>query len=142
MLTAPMTTGDDPTASACTFVYDVTSWSNGAATYAVYVPYGGTHHLWARVMGLDWNHNSFFVSVDGSPDAIFEVLPPSNQWTWGWQRVTVDAQSGTAVNLGAGAHMIEFKRREPDTRLDVVALTNDASYAPAAITVCGSHEES
>jgi len=102
----------------------------------VYAPYGGTYHLWARVMGLDWNQNSFFVAVDGSPDAVFEIPPVGGQWTWGWQRSAVDAQGGTAVNLGAGAHAIQFKHREAGARLDVVALTNDAGYAPSAITPC------
>ncbi len=135
-MTAPMTTGSDPAASACFYVHDTTAWSNGAVSFAVYAPYGGTYHLWARVMGLDWNQNSFLVAVDGSPDAVFEISQVGGQWTWGWQRVAVDAQGGTAVNLGAGAHAIQFKRREAGARLDVVALTNDAGYAPLAITPC------
>jgi hypothetical protein len=87
-------------------------------------------------MGLAWSQNSFFVSVDGSPDAVFEIPQVGGQWAWGWQRVAVDAQGRTAVNLGAGAHTIQFKRREAAARLDVVALTNDAGYAPSAITPC------
>jgi hypothetical protein len=136
VLTRPMVVGDDPTASACHFVHDPTSGSNGAVNLTLSVPHGGRYYLWARVQGLDWSHNSFFVSVNGSPQAVFEIAQAGGQWAWGWQRVPVDYAGGILLNLGSGAQRIQFKSREAGAQLDVVVLTNDASFTPSAITPC------
>ncbi len=63
-----------------------------AVKFSVSVPYADTYFIWARAMGLDWTHNSFFVSVDGSTPYHFEIRPVDDQWMWGWQAVHAEGQ--------------------------------------------------
>ncbi|MCB0231849.1 MAG: hypothetical protein KDH90_22465, partial [Anaerolineae bacterium] len=64
---------DSGGASACYYVYDTVPWSGSSITFDVTVPYDDNYYLWARAMGLDWDKNSFWVSVDGAPPFHYEI---------------------------------------------------------------------
>ena len=95
--TGGMLLGTDTTgASACRYVY-YTGGEAGSITFDITVPYTSGYYLWARAMGLDWNQNSFWVSVDGSPAFQYEIGQFGGQWTWGWEPVHVEGQPVDSV---------------------------------------------
>lgn len=136
LLTPPMAVATDVDASACHYVADTTTWSEGRVTFAFYAPTTGDYYLWARVMGLDWERNSFTVVVDNLPATMIEIAPVNGQWTWDYQRISSTAQVGQPFVLAAGAHSIQFQRREAGARLDIVLMTTDPLLVPTAITPC------
>ena len=77
-------------------------------SFDVEVPYDDDYLLWARTMGLDWNHNSFTVFVDSTEVRQFDnVRPVNNQWTWGWQPVAEEVGGVPVAQvfpLAAGTH--------------------------------------
>jgi hypothetical protein len=132
IITPPMTAQISSDASGCLYVSDAQGYSSGAVTYQVTVPGGGAYYLWVRVMGPDWTHNSFFVSIDNELPVVFEM--PSVGWQWNW--FGVPSGQGQSWMLNGGAHTIRFATREADTRLDFVALTADPSFTPNTFTPC------
>ena len=129
---------DSGGASACYYVYDTVPGSGSAITFDVTVPYNDNYSLWARAMGLDWNQNSFWVSVDGAPFFHYEIGQFGGQWTWGWEQVHAENQPITPFWLNAGTHTIVFNSREPLARLDAVLLVNGLHYIPTQYAPCGS----
>ena len=102
------------------------------------VPYDDNYYLWARAMGLDWNQNSFWVSVDGAPFFHYEIGQFGGQWTWGWEQVHVEGQPVAPFALSAGQHTVVFASREPLSRLDAIVLVNRSGYVPTQFTPCGA----
>jgi hypothetical protein len=132
-----MQVGADNGASACHYVYDTASWSGSSITFDVTVPYADAYYLWARAMGLAWDQNSFWVSVDGAPFFHYEIDQFGGQWAWTWQQVHVEGQLVTPFALGAGQHRVVFNSREPFSRLDAILLVNRSGYVPTQFTPCG-----
>ena len=133
-----MRVGTDNGASKCGYVYDTVPFSGGTVRFDASVPYAGDYALWARVMGTDWNNNSFFVKVDGGPIFHYEVGQFGGQWTWGWDPVHANNLPVMVFTLSAGTHTIEFSTREAETRLDAVLLVNRSDYVPTYVWVCGT----
>ena len=134
--TGGMLLGTDTTGpSACRYVY-YAGGEAGSITFDITVPYTSGYYLWARAMGLDWNQNSFWVSVDGSPAFHYEIGQFGGQWTWGWEPVHVEGQPVAPFTLTAGLHSIVFNSREPLSRLDAVLLVNRSAYIPTQFTSC------
>ena len=134
-LAPPMVHGEDVLASACGYTYSPVN-SAGAVTLTITVPLEGAYYLWARVMGLSFSSNSFYVAMDNSPEIHYEIPQFDGQWTWGWHQVRTDIQPDGRYLLGAGEHTLRFRAREADARLDAVLLTADPAYVPASITPC------
>ena len=128
----------DNGASACQDVYDRDLQPGSAVTFAVTVPFASDTYLWARAMGLDWNRNSFWVSVDGAPSFHYEIGQFDGEWTWGWESVHPEGQVVTPFALTAGAHTVSFMSREPDSRLDSLLLVNRSGYLPTEYLPCGT----
>lgn len=129
-LTAPMAVQNDAAASGGRYISSTaTAYTpNPAAGTAVFqfeLSEPGMYYLWARVMGLDGTRNSFWFSLDGGPDQPFEVQSFAGRWQWGWQRTP-----GAPYLLAPGTHTIRFMAREPLTRLDKLALSNDPYFHP------------
>ncbi len=132
---------DSGGASACYYVHDPVAYSGSTVTFNVTVPYDDSYYLWARVMGLDWDQNSFTVFVDNTEVRQFEIRPVDGQWTWGWHPVTAEIAGSPVVQrfpLTAGSHTIRFQSREANTRLDAVVLVNRSGYTPTLFTPCGA----
>ena len=129
---------DSGGASACYYVYNTVPWSGSSITFDVTVPYTDNYYLWARAMGLDWDQNSFWVSVDGAPFFHYEINQFAGQWTWGWEQVHAEGQPVAPFALTAGQHTIVFSSRESFSRLDAVVLVNRSVYVPTQFTPCGT----
>lgn len=125
-----------PDASGCAYVQTVSAWTNVGAVFAFEAPKDDLYWLWARVMGTSYMTNSFSVSLDGGAAFHYEIQPLQGVWTWTWEVVHVDGQPEAPFALAKGPHTFAFLARELDARLDVVVLTDDASYRPDVSAPC------
>ncbi|MEO8429180.1 MAG: choice-of-anchor Q domain-containing protein [Verrucomicrobiota bacterium] len=134
-LTSPMTLAADPLASGGQYVSSPVSGA-GSVSYTVNIPAAGQYVIWCRVLASSSAHDSFFVSVDGGTEDVYDVA--ENTWSshWQWSRVTGRA-GGSALTLNpriftlsGGAHTLLFRARDPDTRLDRLVVTGDVNFLP------------
>lgn len=123
-------------ASACDYVVTVRDWTAEKLSYQVDIPTSGAYYLWARVMGLSWANNSFFVTVDQDTAYHFEIQPAPAGWTWSWQPVHADGMPFAPITLTKGMHQLHFGAREGGARLDAVLLTGDAGLTPNYLAPC------
>ncbi len=134
LVAAPMTVKQDVQASGGQYVStSITSYApdpvlTGANSFIINIPAAGEYFLWARVMGVDGRHNSFWVSLDGGTNAMFEIQPNGDLWEWVWQRGPVQPYA-----LSAGLHTLRFSGREADARLDKIVLTDNPNFDPAFV---------
>lgn len=108
------------------------------------------YFLWGRVKQppsedetrVDLN-DTLFVSVDGDPDPpdIWDFVENKSSVleNWTWDRISLRCEGGSPVNhtcdpfqprLRAGTHRLVLGGRDEFAQLDVVVITNDASYSP------------
>jgi len=113
-LTWPMVSHRDEDASACYYVSSDTREA-GQVSFGFETTVADVYFVIARGMGLDWSQNSFWVSVDGGTENLWEVEPDNGTWTWVWDQVLT-------VPLNPGLHVLTFRAREQGTRLDRVEL--------------------
>lgn len=134
LVAAPMSVKEDAQASGGRFVstsvtsYEPDSTLTGANTFIFNIPSAGNYYLWARVMGLDGRHNSFWLSLDGGADAMIEIQPNGDRWEWVWQRGPVQPYA-----LSVGLHTLRFSGREADARLDKIALSDNPNFDPSFV---------
>ena len=129
---APMITSDDPLASGSACV-EAPVHEGGAVRYSMTITAAADYYLWARVMGRALNHNSFWVSVDGSAPIKYEIPAFDEQWVWGWEVVHPAHEPVVPYALSVGQHTIRFGARESDARLDALLLTTDPLYRPIGL---------
>jgi len=129
---------EDSAASACHYLYTSDGWADAAVVFSIEVPISQDYYIWARVMGLSWKQNSFFVSIDDGEAYHYEIPPFADRWTWGWHQVHPDQEAIQPYHLSAGTHSIKFRAREKDARLDSLLITNDGEMTPVGIVECGS----
>ena len=110
----------DTNASACTFIH---TSGPGAANFQFDTPYAHQYYPWIRAIGLDWNNNSFWVSIDDGEPYHLELLPASDHATWSWQRLPDQW-------LDAGSHTLHVDARERNARLDKVLVSDNWNYDP------------
>jgi hypothetical protein len=82
----------------------------------------GTYLIWARGYSSDSNHDSFFVSVDKGPDALFRVAHVS---AWLEEGIFDDASEvKTAIHYAwnAGQHQVVVKCRNDAVKLDRIRI--------------------
>ncbi|WP_423222469.1 PPC domain-containing protein [Candidatus Amarolinea aalborgensis] len=137
VINPPMSIAQSNGASGCYYAYDPTSFSNGMVSLPFTLASTGDYYLWARAMGLDWNQNSFLVSLDGFTEIHLEVPQFGGQWTWGWEPVQEENYPPVRYRLTAGSHVFHFRTREANTRLDAVLLTSNPSFVPTYARACG-----
>jgi hypothetical protein len=133
-----MAIGSDIGASACQYVTDGTALSGSTVTFEVTVPYGGYYYLWARVQGLSWSQNSFFVLAPGGLVFHYEIPQFGGSWTWGWDAVHENNHPVTPFYLSPGTNTLVFQTREAYARLDRVFLVNRSDTTPTEILPCGT----
>jgi formylglycine-generating enzyme required for sulfatase activity len=88
-------------------------------------------------MGLGWNQNSFFISIDNGTDNHFEITQKNDAtWDWWWSPAPPPDEYTDPAYFYKGSHTIRFKSREGGARLDAVLITDDSSYTPHEFTDC------
>ncbi|MGQ9567657.1 MAG: sugar-binding protein [Anaerolineae bacterium] len=127
VLQAPMAVGSAYEASACRYIASPVR-EDGYATLAFDVPRAEVYQIWARAMGLSWNNDSFWYSVDGGEWVRWDLPQKDGRWDWAWSNLG-------PLGLEAGPHTLRFKAREPDARLDRVEIASDPAHVPT-ITPC------
>lgn len=136
VVSAPMTRTLDSGASSCYYVSTPPQLVGGQVVFTFTVPVtaAGDVKVWGRVRGLDYIHDSFFVSLDGGSEAVWPI-----PWQWEWRAVTNgENQPPLVYNLGAGEHTLRIRTRESGSQLDVIEITADLGYTPSWQNVCGT----
>lgn len=142
VLRAPMHVVRDGAASRESYIgaRKEATGGEGTATFTLDIPQAGPYILWGRVFAPDAVENSFFVSVDGREEFIWDTPGPgpsdvAEQWTWD----PVSAREGDDVvdpvvfDLEAGRHTLHLRNRESGTGLDGIIVTDDLGYRPRGI---------
>jgi hypothetical protein len=108
-------------------VTDPTAQPGGQVTYTFTVA-AGTYVVWGRVIAPSTGSNSFWVSMDGGPFALWN-LPVSSSWVW--DRVSSAGVADPVVfSLAAGTHTLVVEQREDGARLDRLLITSDLGFVP------------
>jgi hypothetical protein len=127
-LAAKFTIGSDPDASAGEYVFvpagaGCTGQSGTSEVmFDVAVAAAGGYLVWARLKAPDSSHESFYVSVDMGPKALFRA---SVLGEWVEDAVydsAAEVKSPIVYELEAGAHQILFVCRSDGTLLDRIRL--------------------
>ena len=135
-IVSPMQDSDDVKAFGGVFVQSDNA-THGTATFHIAVPAQANYVVWCRVKATDNLHDSFFVSMDGGTEDIFDAAQGSWGPDWQWSRVNGRGSSGVPLSidprvfhLGTGSHTLKVRVRNADTPLDRVIITSDMAYVP------------
>lgn len=122
-----------------------TSAGSGTITCSFYIPEAGDYVIWSRVLAPSYNQDSFYVSVDGGAEDVFDVA--ENTWSSNWQWTRVNGRNGgdpLTLNprtfiLTPGNHTITFRQRDVGTAVSKLIVTKDTGFVPSDATpVAGS----
>jgi Malectin domain/Chitobiase/beta-hexosaminidase C-terminal domain/Viral BACON domain len=124
-------------AAASGGLYVTTSTANtGSDTFTVTLPAAGSYYIWGKILAVDGNSDSWFVSADGGPTDVYDDAQSYGSF-WQWTVVNGRGTSGTpftlnprVFTLGAGTHTITFGGRELGAKLDQILVTNDPAFVP------------
>jgi hypothetical protein len=145
----PMAMHTDPEASAQAYVSSPESSGpsdnlGGTASIEFDIQRAGTYVVWGRVAsdatGLKFS-DSFFVSLDGGPEDIWDFHDPAGgDPNWEWDIISLRCESddgpgsGTlhfcdpwSIALTPGGHVLTFRNRESDSRLDALFVVEEGS---------------
>ncbi len=101
------------------------TWDNACElTYDIRFTTAGTYTIWLRRNVPSSSTNSVFVGLDGTQigGTIDNANADYNQWIW--------ANAGT-VNVTAGDHTFNLRRRERGYSVDRILLTTDSALTPS-----------
>ena len=135
-VTPPLSVHPDQNACGEHYVSSDIGWVGGDVEIMIDVAQSGNYFLWARGMGLGWNQNSFWVSVDGGDAFHFEIPQNGGVWDWGWAQVHPERQPIHPIGLTAGSHTLRFETREANARLDTIYLMNRPDLRPDEAVHC------
>lgn len=112
------------------------SWvesSDSDPTGSVSLPFtasvAGNYSVWCRVIAPDASRNSYFVSLNGGEESVFEANDPATgsfSGEWVWRRV--DLANG--FTLDPGNHILRFRVRQPGVKLDRIVLSSSSDFTP------------
>jgi len=105
--------------------------NQGTASYQVNIPSAGTYAVWCRVIGSNDLSDSFFVSMDGGTEGIYDTSLAGWSPDWVWNQVNSRGGSNPQLfTLSQGTHTLLFRGRDAETRLDALYITADQSFVP------------
>jgi hypothetical protein len=133
----PMQIETDTNASADKYLSTpIGAGSGGHVQFTFDIKEAGDYVVWCRVIANDDSSDSFYVSIDGSPDITWHTRQ-GNQETWTWDVVSErnyddvrDISHPLSFNLIAGTHTLIIKKRENGTKVDRLLITADTAYVP------------
>jgi hypothetical protein len=132
-----MTIADDAAASQGRYVVQPAPGEvyrmPGSVTWAVSADRPGRYYLWARVLAPDPQSNSFFVSWEGDAGELLarDAWHLREGGPWNWQCLALGKNKApTPVDLLPGLSWLQFRAREPNSRIDRLFLTPDAHARP------------
>jgi len=125
----------DPLASGSVYLVS-TSAETGVLVLTLSAPVTADYVIWCRVKAPDSSADSFYVSVDGGPEDVYDTA--EGIWSPAWQWTPVNGRDGgrpltlnpRLFHLTAGVHQITFRGREADSTLDQILITNDLEFDP------------
>ncbi|EEF63173.1 hypothetical protein Cflav_PD5808 [Pedosphaera parvula Ellin514] len=136
LLVAPMTVFTNAQNSSQRYVATTTA-EQGSVTFIVNVPVAGTYYIWGKVLSPSFAADSFYVSVDGGTEDVYDDA--EGVWSNNWQWTAVNGRGTTgqplALNprtftLSQGSHSIKFRGREANATLDRIIVSNDPTFVP------------
>lgn len=139
-LASPMILLQDPFDLAANYL---TSWQSGAGTATFHFNLSATaeYAVWCRVLAPSYQRDSFFVSVDGGFEDIFDAAEGSWRNEWQWTRL--NGRNGTpnpltlnprTFTLAAGAHFLTIRSRESFAGVSRIVITPDLNFVPSDST--------
>jgi beta-lactamase regulating signal transducer with metallopeptidase domain len=113
----------------------------GIATFVFDVDQPGRYVIWGRVIAPDEDSNSFYASLDGGEEVVWDAPnrdPGRSARWWTWDPVSARDLHGRTVDplvfdLQPGRHTLRLRRREAGSRLDAILVTNDLTHRPRGI---------
>jgi hypothetical protein len=108
----------------------------GTLTFTFGIPEDGVYYLMGRCMILGprafaVDHDSFHFAIDSGDKICWDLWTlPRDRWAWSQARARTKGHSLNPLPLKAGTHTLVIHSREPLTRIDRVALTNDPHGPP------------
>src|SRR5206468_245003 len=108
--------------------------NSGSVVYRVTVPRTDDYVVWCRIFSPDTGTDSFYVSVDGAAEDIYDTA--LNSWASSWQWTLLNGRTTgnpRHLTLTRGQHTLTFRSREADTRLDAIYVTNDRGFVPVQL---------
>jgi hypothetical protein len=134
-LASPMAVLTDPNAAGGKYIASSVAQS-GTATFALNIPDAGDYVVWCKFRSIDDSSDSFFVSMDGGVEDIYDTVLGTT-WSTDWLWSAVNGRTAGAFpsvfSLSAGQHSLVFRGREANAALDQLLVTNDRSYVPDVI---------
>jgi hypothetical protein len=114
---------------------------DGSATFVFDIDAPGRYVIWGRVVAPDDRANSFYASVDGGAEVVWDAPrrdPGRDARWWSWDPVSAREIDGRPVDpllfdFQPGRHTLRLRIREPGTRLDAILVTNDLAHRPRGI---------
>lgn len=135
-LVPPMSVVEDDTASNGRYIATRVA-KDGTASFTFKVPAATNYQLWARVLVTSTANNTFFYSVDGGAEDIYDAAENHYSTEWQWNRWSGRVNNFAAQNtqpkmftLTAGTHTLLLRGREANTKLDRLCLTDDPALEP------------
>ncbi|NLE75687.1 MAG: hypothetical protein GX605_02895 [Chloroflexi bacterium] len=127
----PMTATLDESASGCFHLSSGVA-NRGHVSFGLPITAPNTYFIFARGRGESWSGNSFWVSVDGGAEKIWEMEPGPGGWDWLWDQVL-------SVQLAPGSHTLTFRAREAGAHLDRVEIASAAGVVHS-MSPCGADD--
>jgi hypothetical protein len=102
----------------------------GRVCYRFTADVEGSYRIWARVIAANDGDDSFWVQMDGGTPVNWQVALGSG---WHWDQVHKTGTSTPSLfALTAADHDVCFGYREDGTKLDLMVITDDATFDPTA----------
>jgi len=107
----------------------------GSAAFPLNVTVTSDYQLWCRLWSPAAGVGSFYVSADGTSEAIFDTAVA---WTNSFQWVSLNARAGSVplvdnprvLHLNQGQRTVRFRTHDAGVKLDECVLSNDPNWVP------------
>lgn len=138
----PMVIVNDSAASRGQYVISPNgSGSNGKVTLNFHVTASGNYKIWGHAKGPGGTSDSFFVTVNGVNQLVWDVFQGTPTTDWTWDEVSDRGSGNGAIpevdpvlfQLDAGLNTVVVQTRDDGTSLDKIFITNNLNFVPQGI---------